>query len=87
MPALAPAVPVFEQALAMVGGIDHDHVSPGRSELARELAREVIDAEAEHAKAGRPAQIWVKLNSLVDPDVIDALYRASQAGVEIDDEL
>lgn len=56
-------------------------IAPG---TLRSRTLELIEREAEHARAGRGGRIIAKMNALVDPEIIAALYRASRAGVEID---
>ena len=56
-------------------------VAPGNL---RERFIALIDREAEHARQGRPARLIAKMNALVDPEIIRALYAASRAGVAID---
>jgi len=66
------------------------YVEPKETELLsispislRDQLYKCIDAEIANAQAGKPSAIWAKMNSLTDPDLIDRLYLASMAGVEI----
>jgi polyphosphate kinase len=56
-------------------------VAPGNL---RQRFLELVEREAAHARAGRPARVVAKMNSLVDPEMVRTLYRASQDGVRID---
>jgi polyphosphate kinase len=60
----------------------YHHLIPAPEHM-RSNVLAMIHTEADHARAGRPAAIWAKMNALVDQEIIEALYAASQAGVKI----
>ena len=62
-------------------GLENLAISPSQM---KDHLLTAIAAEADHARAGKSGVIWAKMNSLIEPDIIDALYAASQAGVRID---
>jgi polyphosphate kinase len=74
---------LFNVLTGNLAGPKFKHLLVAPFHLARRIV-ELIDAEAAAAKAGHKATIFAKVNSLVDPEVIAALYRASAAGVKID---
>ncbi len=85
------ADPALGRDAARVFNFVTGYVEPARMEAIaisplnlRERLFELIDKEIEHAREGRPAAIWAKLNALTERRVIDRLYEASQAGVAID---
>ena len=77
------AAQMFNYITGYVEPIAMNRVSLSPRDLRRNLMT-MIDAEIAHARAGRSGSLWVKVNSLVDPQVIEKLYEASGAGVEID---
>ncbi|MGC6328810.1 RNA degradosome polyphosphate kinase [Rhizorhabdus sp. FW153] len=77
------AAQLFNYITGYVEPVDLNLLTISPHGMRDELAR-LIDAEIDHARAGRPAAIWAKMNSLVDPAIIEKLYRASAAGVQID---
>jgi polyphosphate kinase len=74
---------LFNYVTGYAQPVDLERLSFSPITMKRDLLR-MIRQEADNARAGKPAAIWAKMNSLVDPEIIDGLYAASQAGVPIE---
>src|SRR5437899_11932916 len=79
----AAAHNVFNYLTAYAEGKNYEPLLVSPLDLASRCAK-LVQRETDHARAGRPARIIAKMNALTDPVLIEALYRASQAGVEVD---
>jgi polyphosphate kinase len=74
---------VFQQLTGLGRATKHKHVWQAPFNLHQKVI-EAIDNETRIAKSGKPARIIAKMNALLEPEVIEALYKASQAGVKVD---
>ena len=83
VPSISDAAQIFNYITGYVEPENMGLISLSPRDLRPRLMR-LIDDEIANARAGKPGAIWAKMNSVVDPAVIEKLYEASAAGVEID---